>query len=470
VGVGSHSLRADFRPAGPFRASSGGAAHDVVSGHTLTVTTLADGGPGSLREALAVAAGGDTVTFADGLGGTLALTSGELAVAASVVIAGPGAGVLAVDAGYGSRVLEVPAGATASVSGLTLTRGAADSGGVVANGGTLLLAGAELSAGSAWGPGGGLANAGVAVLRGVTVSGNYAAGPGGGVYNAGQLDLAGGLLYGNVSSDGGGAAYNAAGAAVSAAGVTVLGNGALVAGGGLYNAGAATLAASALAADSSAAGGGAYNSGSLALSACAVYNNGATDGGGIYNAGGALSLSNTTLAQNSASGDGGGLWTAGPAGLVALASVTVAYNTAALYGGAGRGGGLFAASGLPALYNTLVADNFNYGASGGGFDDVYGALSGAGGYDLVGDGTGMTGLVNGANGNQVGSAAAPLWPALGPLQDNGGPTPTMALLAVSPARAAGGLDFAAATDQRGEARVVDGFVDIGAYQTQDYGL
>jgi hypothetical protein len=71
--------------------------------------------------------------------------------------------------------------------------------------------------------------------------------------------------------------------------------------------------------------------------------------------------------------------------------------------------------------------------------------------------------------NLVGSAASPYDALLGPLQDNGGPTPTYALLAGSPARGGGSTAYASATDQRGEARVVGGLIDVGAYQTQDYG-
>ena len=44
---------------------------------TITVTNTNDGGPGSLREALAVANDGDTID-ATGVSGTILLTSGEL--------------------------------------------------------------------------------------------------------------------------------------------------------------------------------------------------------------------------------------------------------------------------------------------------------------------------------------------------------------------------------------------------------
>jgi hypothetical protein len=93
---------------------------------------------------------------------------------------------------------------------------------------------------------------------------------------------------------------------------------------------------------------------------------------------------------------------------------------------------------------------------------VYGALNSSGDYNLIGDGTGMTGLSNGVNGNLVGSAAAPLDPLLGPLQDNGGPTKTHALLAGSPALNAGNPSQLGVADQRGVLR--SGGVNIGPYQ------
>src|SRR5262249_42690276 len=78
------------------------------------------------------------------------------------------------------------------------------------------------------------------------------------------------------------------------------------------------------------------------------------------------------------------------------------------------------------------------------------------------------GLVNGIDGNLVGVAD----PKLGPLGSNGGPTYTHALLPGSPAIDAGdnalGVDNMGqflTTDQRGAARVVNGTVDIGAFET-----
>jgi hypothetical protein len=60
---------------------------------------------------------------------------------------------------------------------------------------------------------------------------------------------------------------------------------------------------------------------------------------------------------------------------------------------------------------------------------------------------------------------------LGPLADNGGPTPTMALLPGSPAIDAGDNTDAPMWDQRGPGfhRIVNGIIDIGAFEVQARG-
>ena len=73
-----------------------------------------------------------------------------------------------------------------------------------------------------------------------------------------------------------------------------------------------------------------------------------------------------------------------------------------------------------------------------------------------------TGLINGVNGDQVGTSSAPINPLLGLLQMNGGSTATCALLAGSPALNAGDDSFAPVRDQRGYAR--SGNSDIGAFE------
>src|SRR5262249_34690476 len=87
------------------------------------VTTLADAGPGSLRDAVARAnahPGADVVVFDEGLTGTIALTGGQFDVADDLKINGPGADRLAVSGDRASRVFKVEAGEAVSISGLTV--------------------------------------------------------------------------------------------------------------------------------------------------------------------------------------------------------------------------------------------------------------------------------------------------------------------------------------------------------------
>jgi hypothetical protein len=212
-----------------------------------------------------------------------------------------------------------------------------------------------------------------------------------------------------------------------------------------------------------AQGGGLYilsNAGMPTVTGSTFSGNSAdSGGGGIYNAG-TLTVSNSTLSGNSAY-FGGGIYTY-TTHPVTLTNVTLSANRTNT-----DGGGLYVDSfgGSPVLHNTLIAGNLQVDNA---RDDVYGRLDPGGDYNLIGDGTYMAGLSNGVNGNQVGSVSAPIDPLLGPLQDNGGPTLTHALLPGSPAIDAGNNAYATEWDQRGPGypRIVNGILDIGAFEVQ----
>jgi hypothetical protein len=102
------------------------------------------------------------------------------------------------------------------------------------------------------------------------------------------------------------------------------------------------------------------------------------------------------------------------------------------------------------LVNTIVA--LNTGSS----PDVSGVFLSLG-HNLIGATNGSSGFS--APGDQVG-----LNPQIGPLANNGGPTPTMPLLPGSPAIDAADTAAAPATDQRGAPRPVGPAADIGAYE------
>ena len=97
------------------------AAHDVSARSHHNVTNTNDSGPGSLRQALANANNGDTISFA--VTGTIALTSGGLVVARNVTISGPGANQLAVNGNQALFVFGVIPQKTVSISGLSVTNG-----------------------------------------------------------------------------------------------------------------------------------------------------------------------------------------------------------------------------------------------------------------------------------------------------------------------------------------------------------
>jgi hypothetical protein len=75
--------------------------------------------------------------------------------------------------------------------------------------------------------------------------------------------------------------------------------------------------------------------------------------------------------------------------------------------------------------------------SGGGYGPNVSGTVASSDHDLIGDGSGSSGFGASGSGDQVGTSAAPINPGLGPLQNNGGPTFTMALLPGSPALGAG---------------------------------
>jgi hypothetical protein len=88
---------------------------------TITVINTNDSGPGSLRQALAVAHDGDRITFA--VSGAITLTSGGLVVTKNVTISGHGANQLSIDGNQATLVFGVFPQRTVSISGLSIKNG-----------------------------------------------------------------------------------------------------------------------------------------------------------------------------------------------------------------------------------------------------------------------------------------------------------------------------------------------------------
>lgn len=220
-------------------------------------------------------------------------------------------------------------------------------------------------------------------------------------------------------------------------------------GGGIFVAGNLSLSACTIIRNSAGAGGGIYNSGNLTLTRCTVSWNDATQGvaGGVYNQG-TLSLANCTVSGNLAVHGGGGIYNIGS---LSLNHCTVRGNISQLLGSAILNNGLANSSSLQ-IGNTILANAATGGNLGRLGEDSPSSL----GYNLSDDGAG--GFLTAA-GDVINTD-----PLLGPLQDNGGPTFTHALLAGSPALDAGDPASTLTTDQRGSPRPVNGRSDIGAVE------
>ncbi len=195
-------------------------------------------------------------------------------------------------------------------------------------------------------------------------------------------------------------------------------------------------------------GGGIHNRGSAFLDNVTVYNNRAVDGGGIHNDTPAwgLALTNVTVSGNTATGNGGGLlnWSS-----AAIINSTFTQNTA------GNGGGISDDGWELYVKNSIIAAN-----TAGSAADIDGYVNSQGN-NLIGDDQNTNGLVGS---DSSGTTGSPLDPKLGALADNGGFTPTHALLTGSLAINSGDDFGAPATDQRGFNRV--GTTDIGAYEAE----
>jgi hypothetical protein len=244
-------------------------------------------------------------------------------------------------------------------------------------------------------------------------------------------------------------------------------------GGAIFNEGSLTLDYSTFSDNSTTyAGGAIFNFGTIVGVGLEISGNSANQGGGIFTEQSpgppsSLTLTNSTIANNTATYNGGGLEIFSPA---TLTNDTISGNTAP----AGtNGAGIFTISGT-ILNNTIVAQNLA-GTSESDVDSYSGSTTISGSDNLIGNTT-LSGISNGSNGNLVGTSGTPLQAQLGPLQNNGGFNQTMALMSGSPALNAGSTVDAVAPsdsmalpyDQRGIGfpRVVNGSVDIGAFQTQ----
>ena len=303
------------------------------------------------------------------------------------------------------------------------------------------------------GIGGGISNDGTLTVEDSLITKNAASGPkyggyGGGIANYGTATVSNSLVSGNTASS---ASDDAAG-------------------GGIHNCGTLTVAnshitkntAKTTSSSDSSYGGGVNNgggpggcSGTASLSRSTISLNKAEFGAGVYNDTGTVNMENSTVSGNKATFWGGGIFNDGT---MTVSNVTITKNTAKF------GGGLYNSSGTTTLRRTLISGNK---APSGAGPEVYNNTG-----NVVVNTSNLFGQKDNAGVAHVFPGATDVIPAsnvttpkiLSPaLKDNGGPTPTHALVLGSPAldQIASG---APATDQRGVTRPQNGLSDIGAFE------
>ena len=403
----------------------------------LTVTTTADDGPGSLRQAIANALPGDSIDFALTFPATIVI-SNTLVINKDLTVLGPGPDKLTVKRSDATntpifRLLNVDSGLV-TINGLTLRNGRAHNntgtndnlGGAILNRGMLTVSNCVITHNTA--P--------------VTESTNN--GFGGGIFSLGFDPPANRRTSLTILNS------------------TISGNEATYAGGGI----------------------GTYHSDSFVAEGCTISGNfGGIQGGGVNFQGrlgtiGTIgTIQNCTISGNATLPDGaifnqipvqGGsglldICFGNEGSMLTLTACTITRNT-----GTTNGAVAFVAlrdnlGQTNRLLSTLVADNH-----GKNFILVGNPVVQSLGSNLESDGT--SGLVNGSNGDIVGSVGSPIDAKLSPLQDNGGPTRTHALLPGSPALGTGSCTNANGSplliDQRGFPRPHTTGCDIGAFENQ----
>jgi hypothetical protein len=391
-----------------------------------TVTSARDGGPGSLRQAIAKATPGDIINFALRCPAVIVLTN-TLVISQDLTVLGPGPCWLTVMRSCATntpdfRVFDVEAGAV-TLAGMTIRNGSAYSGtnihdnvgGGILNRGNLTVSNCVITGNSApttdWG---------------TNASPSVSLGFGAGIFSDqySRLTVLSSTISDNEASCGGGAIWSKYTEQFFAAGCALSGNYAAV------------------------------------------------EAGALGFQGLVGTLQNCTISGNATPPDGYAsafllvTWP-GETATLTLTACTIARNLGSLYGACILAP-LYNPSGLTNnLLSTLIANNEGLNFF---LDNRYSGnpVLQSLGNNLDSDGT--SGLVNGVNGDLVGTIATPINPQLGPLQDNGGPTRTMALLPGSPALGAGACSDAQGAplpvDQRGFPRPQVTGCDIGAFENQ----
>jgi CSLREA domain-containing protein len=406
----------------------------AVRAATLSVTSTADSGPGSLRDVIASAAPNDTVTFDPTLFSTpqtITLTS-PITIAKNLTIQGPGANLVALDGNNAVQIFKLSL-ADIVLSGLTFQHGysqvvesttvlsvydcvfvdnegipisQAVNGKLIVNNSTFTNNHGSYS--------GGISNNDYssAIISNSTFTNNSGAYYGGALTNSNDsiMSVSNSTFTGNTVGYYGGAIGNYSNAKLIVNNSTFINNWSLYYGGAIVN----------------------VNLSTVNINNSTFSGNNSGNGGAIYSASSQVSINGSTISGNS-SPNGGGIHS------------------------------VISASPLVRLSQTIVANNINgpMSSTPNSPNDIRGSVI-SDGTNLIGNTIGALGLVSGDLQN--------VNPMLGPLQNNGGATHTMALSAGSPAIDALSVCPGVVDDQRTTQRPADGdgnsskLCDIGAYE------
>jgi len=426
----------------------------------LIVTNANDSGPGSLRQAVAIANGGADamILFDEALFGsaarTITLTGGQIGISSPVLIVAPPVGVL-LDGDASGRLFNITSSGTGTIElqGLRMVNGnsAGDGGAVrvINNATQVLFRDCRFSGCTATARGGGLyIEDATVILRDSVVLNNSATSSGGGIQLAGSADVL--IDCCEIRSN------------------TSVSNG-----GGIHTQASAPLALrdSILRANSAFSGGGLFTmqGAPVTMERCTFYNNEASMTGGgaaLFEPKGAIT--NSTFSFNRAVGKGGGMYigsTANQLDTLALTHCTVYDNTSDEGKTSGAvvvgGGGLYRdAPSQVTLRGTVVAGNRTGEVVSDSLDVNRDFISL--GHNFIGQAIGGRGFSS-SLGDLFGDPAS-LNPLLAPLDLVSAKTPFHHPLYGSPLVGAGPPAALTPTDQIGNPRRDGAQSDIGSIE------
>ena len=367
----------------------------------------------------------DLIQFKDGLSGTIQTKGNCFKILGDLSIQGSGSNLVHFEAEGEECVFEIPLGVNVSLSGMTITGGENKDSRAVLNRGALTVSDAALKGNTVNG-GGGIENRGTLHVSGAKFSGLAVTA----IDNLADMTLVDSTISNNLTTG-----FTNTGIA-TIENATISHNSMGEQGGGIRNTGDLTVTNSTIFENEASRGGGVYNSGTLVMVNSIISNNlGQKNGGGIYNSA-TLQITNSTINGNQAiTYNGGGICGVGNAGKITLNNSIVAGNSC------------------------LTGPDVNL---------QYCTLSGH--HNLIGNGSGQT-LINGEDGNLVGTSANSINPGLSEWTEVEAGKWRCYLLPGSPAIDAG--DTLRALDSNGQsltediygnARVIGDSVNIGAVE------